>query len=527
MTEVPQGESQDHAQVVRGGVGFSWAWLFPLMALAAAAWIYTEHLNSMGPEIQIRFATAPGIMEGKTSLIFRGVVAGKVTDVNLNEELNQAIIHVRLEKFAAGLAVETTDFWIEQPVLSLQGASGLSSLIQGNSIQARKGTGNRRLQFEGMESSPVLSMNESAVHVRLESEQTQTLARGAPVTFRGVEVGRVRVQSLSSEGKPYLDIDIQQSKRSLLKTTSRFWTVPASSVTLGPGGIKVDFPGLDTLIQGAVAFDDFGVGGPPLEDGAKMQLLATEDLAKACGPPITITFPTGKGLRAGQTRMTYLGVPVGMVTDLRPSNARVAVTARFHPGFDFLRFGGSRFTLIEPMISLQGVSGLETLITGVIIDCEPGQGSSLQTSFVGSNAKKENEIFEQSEAGRKFRLFSSATGTGVGAPVLYRELQVGVVLSKRLGPDGKTVELIIGIQSEYARLVRSNTVFWEERGLRGSVGFVNIRLQTAMPLPLTGNGAVAFASPDDSAPSAAANTKFPLYDKPRREWRKWTDSPLR
>jgi len=527
MMELPEGEVQDHGQVVRGGVSFSWAWLFPLMALAAAAWIYTEHLNSMGPEIQIRFATAPGIEEGKTSLIFRGVVAGKVTDVNLNEQLNEAIVHVRLEKFAAGLAVETTDFWIEQPVLSLQGASGLTSLIQGNSIQARKGTGKRRLQFEGMESSPVLSMNESAVHVRLESEQTQTLDRGAPVAFRGVEVGRVRVQSLSPEGKPYLDIDIQQSKRSLLKTTSRFWTVPASSVTLGPGGIKVDFPGLDTLIQGAVAFDDFGVEGPPLEDGAKMQLLATEELAKACGTPITIMFSSGKGLRAGQTRMTYLGIPVGMVTELRPYDGKVAVSAQFYPGFDFLRFAGSRFTLIEPTVSLEGISGLETLITGVIIDCEPGRGSSLQTKFTGSNTKKDNEMVEQSQAGRKFRLFSSATGTGIGAPVLYRELQVGVVLSKQLGPDGKTVELVIGVQSEYAHLVRGNTVFWEERGLRGSVGFVNIRLQTAMPLPLTGNGAVAFASPDDSAPPAAANMKFPLYDKPRREWRKWTDSPLR
>ncbi|MEI7864993.1 MAG: MlaD family protein [Chthoniobacterales bacterium] len=527
MMAAPDGEHQDHGQVVRGGVGFSWAWLFPLIALAAAAYMYTEHLNSMGPEIQIRFADAPGIEEGKTSLIYRGVVAGKVTEVNLNEELNEAIVHLRLEKFAAGLAVETTDFWIEKPVLSLQGASGLTSLIQGNSIQARKGTGKRRLQFDGLDSSPVLSMNENAVHARLESDQTQTLSRGAPVTFRGVVVGRVREQSLSSDGKPYIDVDIQQSKRSLLKTTSRFWTVPASAVTMGPGGIKVDFPGLDTLIQGAVAFDDFGVDGPPFEDGSNTQLLASEELAKACGTPITIIFPSGKGLRAGQTRMTYLGVPVGMVTDLRPSDGKVAVTARFNPGFDFLRFAGSRFALIEPMISLQGVSGLETIITGVIIDCEPGRGASLQTRFEGSNAKKENEIVEQSEAGRKFRLFSSATGTGVGAPVLYRELQVGVVLSKQLGPDGKTVELIIGIQSEYARLVRGNTVFWEERGLRGSVGFVNIRLQTAMPLPLAGNGAVAFGSPDDSAPPAAANTKFPLYDKPRREWKKWIDSPLR
>ena len=111
--------------------------------------------------------------------------------------------------------------------------------------------------------------------------------------------------------------------------------------------------------------------------------------------------------------------------------------------------------------------------------------------------------------------------------MLYRDLQVGVVLQKRLTTDGKNVELVIGIQSEYAHLVRKNTVFWDERGLRGSIGFFSIRLQTATPLPMTGSGAVAFASPDDSASAAPANTSFPLYDKPQREWKKWKDPVFR
>jgi len=111
--------------------------------------------------------------------------------------------------------------------------------------------------------------------------------------------------------------------------------------------------------------------------------------------------------------------------------------------------------------------------------------------------------------------------------VLYRDLQVGAVLEKRLTKDGKNVELVIGLQPEYSHLVRQNTVFWEERGLRGSIGFFSIRLQTATPLPLTGNGAIAFATPDDSASAAAANASFVLYDKPQREWKKWKDPAFR
>jgi len=301
--------------------------------------MYVDHLDSLGPEIRIRFTDAPGVEAGKTPLIFRGVVAGTTTKVNLDKTLGEAIVHVRLEKFAAGLAVQSTDFWIERPELSLQGASGLTSLISGNSIRARQGTGPPRYEFTGLDTGPVLSEQETAFRLRLVSEQTQPLDRGAPVTYRGVKVGRVREQSLSPEGNPYIDISIEQAKRELLKTSSRFWTVPASSVTMGPGGIQVDVSGLDTLIQGAVAFDDFGVEGEPLEENASVPLLPSEALARACGEPVVITFPNGRGLRAGQTRMTYFGIPVGMVTGLAVAGGQVEVTAQFDPGFDFLRSG--------------------------------------------------------------------------------------------------------------------------------------------------------------------------------------------
>jgi len=760
-------EPKDHGKVVRKRGRISLAWLFPLVALGAAVWMYGDYVRSLGPEIEIRFSDAPGVQAGKTPLIFRGVVAGTTTKVNLDKALGQAIVTVRLEKFAAGLAVQSTDFWIEQPELTLQGASGLTALISGNTIRARQGTGPKRYNFQGLEIGPVLSADQASFRIRLESEQTQPLDRGAPVTYRGVKVGRVREQSLSPEGKPYIEIAIEQGKRALLKKSSRFWTVPASSVTMGPGGIKVDVSGLDTLIQGAVAFDDFGVDGEMLTEGATAPLLATEALAKACGEPVTIVFPSGRGLRAGQTRMTYFGIPVGMVTSVVVVGGQVEVAAQFNPGFEFLRSAGSHFVVVEPEVSLQGISGLETLITGVVIECEPGHGGSLETKFTGSVPKsddtaaavtadetsfrmrleseqtqpldrgapvtyrgvkvgrvreqaltpegkpyieiavdrakssllktssrfwsvsassvsmgpggikvdvsgldtliqgavafddfgvagepladgattvllasealakacsapftitfprgrglragqtrltrlgipvgmvtdvaavddkvrvtaqldpgfdflrtpgskfalvepevslkgvsgletlvtgvviecepgrgsglgttfvgrvpkdEEDPATAQSRKGRYFRLVSRATSTNKGAPVFYRDLQVGTVLDKVLSEDGKGVELTVGLEPQHAHLVRENSVFWDERGLRGSIGFININIHTAIPLPVIGGGAVAFATPDETAPAAASGTVFNLYDKPQKEWRKWKDPAVR
>jgi phosphoribosylamine-glycine ligase len=49
-----------------------------------------------------------------------------------------------------------------------------------------------------------------------------------------------------------------------------------------------------------------------------------------------------------------------------------------------------------------------------------------------------------------------------------------------------------------------------------------------MILVAPGNGGViAFATPDNAGPPAAANAVFTLYDKPQREWRKWKDPAFR
>ena len=74
-------DPRDHGQVVRKGRRLSFAWLFPLIALGAAAWMYLDYRDSLGPEIEIRFNDAPGVEAGKTPLIFRGVVAGTATRV--------------------------------------------------------------------------------------------------------------------------------------------------------------------------------------------------------------------------------------------------------------------------------------------------------------------------------------------------------------------------------------------------------------------------------------------------------------
>ena len=163
---------EDHGEVVpQARRTISWAWVFPLLAAAATIWLFWSNWRAHGPEIEVVFDSAPGIQAGKTPLLYRGMKAGEVTDLHLDENFEKVIVVIRLKAFAAQLARAGTDFWIDQPVVELGQTSGLDALIQGNSIQARSGSGPPSLHFVGHNRPPLTPLESPALVLKLQAEQ--------------------------------------------------------------------------------------------------------------------------------------------------------------------------------------------------------------------------------------------------------------------------------------------------------------------------------------------------------------------
>ncbi|CAM5196456.1 Paraquat-inducible protein B OS=Castellaniella defragrans OX=75697 GN=HNR28_000346 PE=4 SV=1 [Castellaniella defragrans] len=85
------------------------------------------------------------------------------------------------------------------------------------------------------------------------------------------------------------------------------------------------------------------------------------------GPTITISFPTAAGLAVGQTKLRYRDVEVGVVKDIRVAEDRQQVLVDVQlkrDGAQYITQKGSKFWIVRPQVSLAGVSGLNTLISG-------------------------------------------------------------------------------------------------------------------------------------------------------------------
>ena len=509
----PDNDHNDHGEIVaRPGLRISWAWVFPILAALAAGWLFWSDWKSQGPEVEVEFAAAPGIEPGKTNLVYRGVVAGTVKSVRLDQKLQKVVLGVRLKAFASELAREGTLFWIDQPVIGLGQTSGIESLIQGNSLKARMGSGPPAFHFTGSEVVPLSQIEEPGLILTLRSMAAPFLDRGSPVYYRGVIIGAVRGKALDANRKPVLSIMIQKQFAELVSSNSRFWSLPAAAVKLGAGTLRIDLGGLKALLLGAVAMDSFSEGGVSAKDGDEFELCANEFAARASGAEVLITFDEGFGLHPGLTEVRYLGVPVGLVETATAdiSTGKIVAVVRLTSGYEKLRGEGSVFTLVRPRITLEGISGIETLIAGIYIDCVPGDVSRPADRFVGHNS---TEAVAREKGLTVVLHAKEIPSLDKGAPVLLRGIIVGSVTEKAFVENNEPT-LTLLIRQEFVGTLTANARFWRvpATSVEAGPGVLNVEVSGIQTLWKGGVAFDVFGAPGEAAKDGA---RFELFANER------------
>ena len=241
------------------------------------------------------------------------------------------------------------------------------------------------------------------------------------------------------------------------------------------------------------------------------------------GPEITIDFADGSGVAADKTLLEHKGVAVGRViaVELKPDLTGVTVRVRLDRTAAAIANEGALFWIVHPEISLSGIRGLDTLLTGPRINVRPGQGAPADR-FMGLERTPPPVL---SQEGKTFLLQSEQLGSlTTGAGVFYRQMKVGSVETSRLADDATGVLIRIRIEAPYTSLVRKNTRFWNAGGFSFKVGLLGAELKTTS-LESMLSGGVAFATPagegETIAALAAEGTVFQVAADPEKEWTKW------
>ncbi len=224
---------------------------------------------------------------------------------------------------------------------------------------------------------------------------------------------------------------------------------------------------------------------------------------------VTIQFDDGTGIIAGKTVVLYEGITVGSVASmvLLPEGG-VEVVAELEKSSAYLLKEETKVWLVKPELSLAGVSGLDTIISGNYITLIPGEGKP-KFKF---NALNEKPPLDYSYPGLHISLETkNLASVQRGSPIYYRRIQVGMVDTFKLLDDAETIKIDLYINPEYAHLVKKNTKFWNASGVEvtGGIGGFKINTQSLKSILV---GGVSFSTDVKNESKAAVNgDTYELY----------------
>jgi paraquat-inducible protein B len=229
------------------------------------------------------------------------------------------------------------------------------------------------------------------------------------------------------------------------------------------------------------------------------------------GPQITITFLSGEGVQVGKTLIKYRDVTVGHVSavGLSADHQTVLVSADLSKDAASLLKADTQFWIVRPRVGVGSVSGLGTLLSGNYIGMKTGAATLTERHFIGL---ENPPALSHGPRGRELMLHAARAGSlGIGAPVYFRQFQVGRVIDENLLSDGST-RVTVFVEAPYDGFVKPVTRFWNASGIDVKLGADGLDVQTESLAAVLAGG-VAFDDGPTEVVAAAVGIPgdFSLY----------------
>ncbi len=232
------------------------------------------------------------------------------------------------------------------------------------------------------------------------------------------------------------------------------------------------------------------------------------------GIQVQVRFESGEGIQANKTEVVYKGMSVGKVKSLTLDDQGKSrgVIATIEMNKDVAQYlkTSTRFWLVKPSVTLAGITGLETLVSGNYVAISPGEGEPTRKF----KALAQEPPLSDSKPGLHLTIKADRLGSlNRGSPVFYKQIQVGQVKSYLLSEDQSTVEIKVFIEPTYASLVRKHTRFWNASGISIDANLSGVKVRSESLASIVAGG-IAFATPENrkDSPPTDPSLPFRLYE---------------
>ncbi|WPD21971.1 MAG: MlaD family protein [Candidatus Electrothrix scaldis] len=475
-----------------------------------------------GIPMTLQLASGDGIVPGRTKVMFRGLKAGIVRSIDINnEDFHSVTASILLDPRAEKILRENTRFWVVRPQISLSGIKNLETMLSGSYITFLIGDGERQDSFV-VESSPMPKLFlRPGKRFRLEAEESGSLGLGSPVMYKKQEIGEVTELHLNEAGERIdLEILLYEQYAGLVKKTTRFYNISGFQLDASLQGVSVQADSLNAMIAGGISFFTPD-GGEAVEEGQVFSLYPGREEAQRAGSLfLTLEFLDGGDITP-RTKIKYKGITVGTLvrTWYDSDKDQVLAKAVVQKRFTKLFRRTTDIWLVKPQISLSGVRNLDTMISGPYLDLLPGTGG-FKTHFMVRDSEP-----ELTASGDGLHLVLEAERIGSlkkGSPLYYRQVEIGRITGIELGPTAQMVWIHVVIEPRYIPLVHRSSRFWNAGGIKMIAGlFSGVSVETESLESILAGG-IAMATPEEPGSLAEEGDHFLLAEKVDEDWLVWS-----
>jgi len=229
------------------------------------------------------------------------------------------------------------------------------------------------------------------------------------------------------------------------------------------------------------------------------------------GPMIEITFKANAGLIENQSPIKIRNVNVGLVKkiSLTEDGEGVLIQARMNRDVTPYLNKKARFWIVHPDVGSNGVSGLDTIVSGSYIELSGKKEEATTYHFTGL----EKPYIDDSKGSYYVLSAPESYNISEGSNIYYRMIDIGRVVRVGISPDGSHVNFTAFVEEEYTKFINNASKFYTRSAF--NVDFSKGTLDMSLaPISQLLHGGIAIYTPSntlDKNLTATEETIFPLY----------------
>ncbi len=501
----------------------------------------------VGIKVFLTFDSAVGLTEGITKVVYKGMVLGRVQKIKPDKSRNTVTATVLLDPITEAALVEGTKFWMVRPKLSIGEIKNLETLISGDYITLRIGSGKKKkTAFNVTQRRPPYDYSYPGLHLKLTSSNLGSISVGAPVMYNRIQIGDVQEYELADDRQNInILVHIWPQYMDLVRDDSRFYNASGFQIEASLAGIDVHTESLESIIRGGIAlYNNTQVNAAQISsaqrlrgktnkpqtrkksgkvvNGTSFHLFKDFAAARANAFYVIVQFQEPKGLVVG-SKIQYRGIEVGEVEHISLSEASsdsVWVTLELNAALKPVLGKKSQFWVNTAKLGLIRTENLGTLLKGSYISVKPVSGEKSEF-FVGLEQKP---LIDETDNGFNISLTASRlSSVRTGDPVYYRQVKVGQVVGYELADTADQILIHLSIRKRFKPLIRENSKFWHASGISMDISLFGTSKIRTESLDALLAGGIAFATPDNEKMGTMlpSGSFFVLHNEPMAEWTQW------